>query len=181
MISIVLQIRARMLTAARVRMIVLSQRRVQSRRQLVLTLGGACTTALMAACRIESRTTASPTLQPATVATSATPDQLGSGTSRPSTTVTPQASSTLTAVEPLPQPVQHALLRAANDFAVEPDDVRLVSYTARDWPSPALGCPEEDLLYPQVVTPGFLVTISVAGQPVDYHTDSATTVVQCPG
>jgi hypothetical protein len=166
MISIVLQIRARMLTAARVRMIVLSQRRVQSRRQLVLTLGGACTTALMAACRIESRTTASPTLQPATVATSATPDQLGSGTSRPSTTVTP---------------LQHALLRAANDFAVEPDDVRLVSYTARDWPSPALGCPEEDLLYPQVVTPGFLVTISVAGQPVDYHTDSATTVVQCPG
>jgi hypothetical protein len=80
----------------------------------------------------------------------------------------------------LPAPVQQALVRAALDHGVGPSEISLVRYTALGWPSPALGCPSEGKLYPQVVTPGFLVVVNVAAQLVDYHTDRATTVVRCP-
>lgn len=69
----------------------------------------------------------------------------------------------------------HAAIEHYADF----DVVRLVSYTELDWPSPALGCPEEGRFYPQVVTPGYLVVVVVEGRSLEYHTDRGVTVVSC--
>ncbi len=50
----------------------------------------------------------------------------------------------------------------------------------RDWPDSSLGCPQPDMLYAQVITPGYLVVVEVSGEPIEYHTDDRGTVVRCP-
>lgn len=81
---------------------------------------------------------------------------------------------------PLPKPVQRAVRFAATVHGLPREAVTLLSYEPVDWPDAALGAPQPDRLYAQVVTPGYRVTVSVAGKPVIYHTDRAGRVVRAP-
>ena len=40
--------------------------------------------------------------------------------------------------------------------------------------------PLPQLLYAQVITPGYLVVVEVSGERIEYHTDELGTVVRCP-
>ena len=56
----------------------------------------------------------------------------------------------------------------------------LVALEPVDWPNTSLGCPEPDMLYAQVITPGFRLVFEYEGQQYEYHTDQdGSTVVEC--
>ncbi len=60
--------------------------------------------------------------------------------------------------------------------------VRLVSVEAVQWSDASLGCPKPDMVYAQVITPGFLVVLEAMGDEYEYHTDVGRFVVPCqPG
>ena len=68
----------------------------------------------------------------------------------------------------------------AHDLGVLPETVQVVSMEPRNWPDSSLGCPLPDMLYAQVVTPGYLVLVDVSGERIEYHTDERGTIVRCP-
>jgi Ferritin-like domain len=68
----------------------------------------------------------------------------------------------------------------ADDLGAPPETVQVVSMEPRNWPDTSLGCPQPDMLYAQVVTPGYLVLVDVSGKRIEYHTDERGTVVRCP-
>lgn len=78
-----------------------------------------------------------------------------------------------------PGPVATALARAASDAGVSADAVELLEFRAENWPTAALGCPEPGKFYAQVITPGYIVRLRVAGVVREYHTDLAGRVVHC--
>jgi hypothetical protein len=82
-------------------------------------------------------------------------------------------------LEPLPQPVTIAVREAASEAGVSEDDVRVLNYSEREWPSTALGCPQPGFSYAQVVTPGFEVKLEAGGTIYEYHTNLTTNVVLC--
>lgn len=81
--------------------------------------------------------------------------------------------------ELFPEPVLLARDAAAEEAGVPPEDVRVLSYQERDWPSTALGCPQPGFSYAQVVTPGFQVLIEANDTTYEYHTNMATNVILC--
>jgi hypothetical protein len=67
----------------------------------------------------------------------------------------------------------------AADLGVPPESVQVITMEPQVWSDSSLGCPEPDMLYAQVVTPGYLVLVEVSGERIEYHTDEAGTVVRC--
>jgi hypothetical protein len=81
-----------------------------------------------------------------------------------------------------PELVSAAQLPLALHLKVSPARLLLQSAEAREWPDGSLGCPEEDMVYPQVVTPGYLLIFTDAAQSARYevHTGgSASQMILC--
>ena len=57
--------------------------------------------------------------------------------------------------------------------------IRPVRVQAVDWSDTSLGCPRPDMVYAQVITPGFVVILSAQGTEYEYHTDAGRFVVWC--
>ncbi len=115
-----------------------------------------------------------------TTPTSGNQDPAPTATSRPSLSPVPTAAVPATVpAESYPQPVSLAITRAVEETGVDRERVRVVSYEEREWPSPALGCPQPGFSYPQVVTPGYFVRLEIEGEQRIYHTNRSTTVVDC--
>ena len=65
------------------------------------------------------------------------------------------------------------------NFGVEAGDVEIEEIVAGSWSSSALGCPEPDTAYADVIAPGYMVTLVVGYDLYIYHTDDALNVVRC--
>jgi hypothetical protein len=90
--------------------------------------------------------------------------------------VVPSAAGT-----PVASSVAATLIAAiAEDLGVPPETVKVISMEPRNWPDSSLGCPQPDMLYAQIVTPGYLVVVDVSGERIEYHTDERGTIVRCP-
>ncbi len=78
---------------------------------------------------------------------------------------------------------QAALAAAVADLArqtgVPADQITVASVEPMEWPDASLGCPQEGMMYAQVITPGYLVALEAQGQTYQYHTDQRGTVVLC--
>ncbi len=94
----------------------------------------------------------------------------GESTSVPSLAGTPSAAGD---AAPL-------IAAIAVDLGVPPESVQVITMESRDWPDSSLGCPQPDMLYAQVITPGYLVLVEVSGERIEYHADELGTVVRCP-
>lgn len=70
----------------------------------------------------------------------------------------------------------------AGRLGVSPDEIEVVSVEAVEWGDSSLGCPQEGMMYAQVITPGYRIVLSYEGETYAYHTgaqaDSA--VIYCP-
>ncbi|MFW6175041.1 MAG: hypothetical protein ACOC5K_04605 [Chloroflexota bacterium] len=72
----------------------------------------------------------------------------------------------------------------ADRLGVSPDDIELVEKVSKEWPDAALGVPDEDRMYAQVVTPGYQIVLRTSEQTGEgakeytYHTDEAGDVVK---
>jgi hypothetical protein len=75
--------------------------------------------------------------------------------------------------------VQAAVAAAAAAEGVDPTEVTVVSYEPTEWPDTSLGCPKDGEVYAQVITPGYLVILSVDGVEMEYHTDDVDRAVRC--
>lgn len=72
-----------------------------------------------------------------------------------------------------------ALANLAQQTGIPADQITVQSIEATEWPDASLGCPQEGMMYAQVVTPGFLMVLTAQGQTYEYHTDQQATVVLC--
>ena len=75
--------------------------------------------------------------------------------------------------------VDAARQAGASHLAIGADQFQVNQVEAHQWPDSSLGCPQPGQLYSQIVTPGFLVLISGAGQQLEFHTDTRSRVVLC--
>ncbi|MEM7129952.1 MAG: hypothetical protein AAF702_26720 [Chloroflexota bacterium] len=64
--------------------------------------------------------------------------------------------------------------RAQEDLAAElgvaVDEVSVTAVEAMDWPDSSLGCPEEGMMYAQVITSGYRFTLQAGETEYKYHT-----------
>jgi len=85
-------------------------------------------------------------------------------------------------IQPIPGS-DEALAAAITDLAQQTglpeDQITPVSIEAAEWPDASLGCPEEGMMYAQVITPGFRIVLEAQGQQYEYHTDQNGNVVLC--
>ena len=71
---------------------------------------------------------------------------------------------------------EQAALTAAllDDMAAQtgaaPDEVEVVAVEEVTWPDASLGCPQPDMVYAQVLTPGYRITLQYNDAPYVYHT-----------
>ena len=75
--------------------------------------------------------------------------------------------------------------RAIDDLAattgVDPASITLVSIEPVEWRDSSLGCPQPDMMYAQMLTPGYRIVLSTGDETVEYHTatDPDGPVVHC--
>lgn len=69
--------------------------------------------------------------------------------------------------------------RLAEELGVSAEQIILVGADPVFWNDASLGCPQPDVMYPQVVTPGYRVTLVFEDVPYVMHTDTLETVVRC--
>ena len=79
-----------------------------------------------------------------------------------------------------PTHVRQALDDAAARTGLRADQLRVVKVESVTWSDGSLGCPEPDLMYPQMLMPGFRISIEADGKLLDYHADQRGTVLWCP-
>ena len=61
---------------------------------------------------------------------------------------------------------------AAGELGVAAADITVQSVEAVEWPDSALGCPQPDMIYAAVITPGYQVMLEAQGTTYAVHTDS---------
>lgn len=85
---------------------------------------------------------------------------------------TPAASSApaLSAEEQAVAEASIAVVAAAQTLA--PAALTVLSVEAVNWPDAALGCPQPDMIYAAVITPGYRVVLETADARFVVHTDS---------
>jgi len=85
----------------------------------------------------------------------------------------PSADSTLQAM----------IERAKGELARQPDmeasQITVLEAEAVEWPDASLGCPQPDMMYAQVITPGYRIVLEAGGKAYEYHTDQRQAVVLC--
>ena len=77
---------------------------------------------------------------------------------------------------------QSAQQVAAEALNVAPESVTVLEMEEVDWPDASLGCPQPDMMYAQVITPGYKATVEIEGETYDVHLDASGRGVVCmPG
>ena len=93
---------------------------------------------------------------------------------------TPPAVPPTAGTPAIDQEVAALVSAIARDLNVSEDTVTVLLVEPRDWPDSSLGCPQPDMLYAQVITPGYLIMVEVAGEEIEYHADERGNVIRCP-
>ena len=79
------------------------------------------------------------------------------------------AEATLVSLDALPAEVEAAIADAAVRFDVPESEVAVAGALRVVWSDGSLGCPEDGMMYTQALVDGYLLTLEVAGQRVEYH------------
>ncbi len=66
--------------------------------------------------------------------------------------------------------VARAIADLAETLEISEDEITLVETEATDWPDASVGCPEDGMMYAQVITPGYHIVLEANGQEYEYHT-----------
>jgi len=75
--------------------------------------------------------------------------------------------------------VEAARSTLARELGCAAADVALIDAEAVEWSDSALGCPQPGMMYMQMITPGYRVTLEHAGQRYEVHTDAGRRAVRC--
>ncbi len=69
----------------------------------------------------------------------------------------------------------------AKQFGVDTNQIRVVEARAVTWPDASLGCPQPEMAYAQVITPGYWILLEAEGKQYPYHTDQNGQIILCLG
>lgn len=81
--------------------------------------------------------------------------------------------------------LERLLERAKEDIVqvarTSTDQITVVSTEQVEWSNASLGCPQPDMMYAQVITPGYRIILAANGQTYQYHSglDGEGPLVQC--
>ncbi len=100
---------------------------------------------------------------------------------RPAQTPVPQPTRTpLIALPAEAEELVQAARSALADRLQQADEViDLVDVEPAEWPTSAMGCPQPDRMYAQVITPGYVVRLKAMGKVYEVHVSKAGQVVFC--
>ncbi len=118
---------------------------------------------------------------PTTIPTPPPPPTASPSPVRPLPTAPPRVTpSAPTIVGEVPADLLTTLIAdAAQRSGVDATAITLLRGTAVEWNDSALGCPQPDMAYLQVITPGYQVVLQAGQQTYDYHTDTRGYFVLC--
>jgi hypothetical protein len=71
-----------------------------------------------------------------------------------------------------------AISKLAENLSLTPEEIKLISTEAVDWPNACLGIETEGTSCAEVVTPGFRIFLEADGKQVEYHTNQDGTVIR---
>lgn len=84
---------------------------------------------------------------------------------------------------PIPGGAQPVVDRAVDDLAermeIDRNQITVAAVEPVNWPDTSLGCPRPDMMYAQVITPGYRILLSYEGQTYEYHSDRGTRITYC--
>jgi hypothetical protein len=86
------------------------------------------------------------------------------------------AASGVPAVDAL---VEKAKQDLAGRISIPAAGISLVESVAVTWPDTSLGCPVADMMYAQILTPGYRIVLSAGDKHYEYHTGHNQAVVFC--
>jgi hypothetical protein len=75
--------------------------------------------------------------------------------------------------------VDLARQQLADSLSCDPQSVDIVSVEEMEWSDSSLGCPQPGMMYMQVITPGYRVTLEHNGQRYTFHTDRTRRAIRC--
>ena len=75
--------------------------------------------------------------------------------------------------------IEKAKTDLAQRLSVSVDDIAVLQAETVTWPDSSLGCPQEGMLYTQVLTPGYLIRLQAGDREFEYHASRGTEVVYC--
>lgn len=73
--------------------------------------------------------------------------------------------------------VEMVITEAAAHLGIPESDIQVTRVEAAEWPDSALGCPEQGGFYAQVITPGYVIIVTGAGETLEYHTDITGSII----
>lgn len=62
---------------------------------------------------------------------------------------------------------------------ITPPMITVTSFEAQEFSDAALGCPQPDMMYAQVITPGYKVVLEAQGKEYDYRLTDAENIILC--
>jgi hypothetical protein len=142
---------------------------------------------LAAACSSAEETpapAASPTPSPALAATATVPPATAvvvPPTATP-TSAPPSATPepTATPAPSVPEAASRATALLIGALGVPASTATVTEFSHFEWANAGLGCPEPGVAYAEVVTPGWMIVISVSGVVYEFHTDeSGENLINC--
>ena len=84
---------------------------------------------------------------------------------------------------PLAPTLQSLIEKAKADLAqrltVSVEQISVAEMTEVEWSDSSLGCPQPDMSYLQVITPGYKIVLQVNGQFHEYHSNRDGYFVYC--
>ena len=102
--------------------------------------------------------------------------------------VAPPNQGDITQMPPsLPTPadtgIQNLIEKAKEDLAqrltISANEINVVEATSVTWPDSSLGCPQEGMVYTQVLTPGYLILLEHGGNTFEYHASNRDSITTC--
>jgi hypothetical protein len=96
----------------------------------------------------------------------------------PMPTPTPETAVPGATLAPRPSDRDLALADLATELGIAPAAITVQVIEPVEWPDASLGCPQPDMMYAQVVTPGYRIVLEVDGKSYEYHTGGGG-IVRC--
>jgi hypothetical protein len=93
---------------------------------------------------------------------------------------TPMTPSVPAPVDPgLQNLIERTKEDLANRLAIPADRIDLVEITEVEWSDSSLDCPQPEMIYLQVITPGYRIVLRTNGQLFEYHSNRDAYFVYC--
>jgi hypothetical protein len=67
----------------------------------------------------------------------------------------------------------------AQRLSINVDQINVVESEPVEWSDSSLGCPQPDMFYLQVITPGYRIVLDVSGHKYEYHSNRDASFVYC--